>query len=328
MALKATAAPHLRQTRRPGTREWTTCLILLPLAAFSGVYYGMRPVCLLLAAVVSANVCELAACLLMRRSSSLFDGSATLTGMLIGLLMSPVSPYWLPVVASAFAVWVVKMPFGGHGHEPFQPAAAGIALVTQCFPSQLFTYPAPNLTQPLPLGETAGVVVETSPAALLASGTAPSYSPEAWLLGQIPGPAGATVAILLIACAAALFLRRIVSPLIPLSYLAVCAVWTLAFPRAQESGMNGVFSELCSGYLLFSGIFLLPSPVTAPRYWLGRIVYGLGGGCLTMLLRTFGRFEEGACFAVLLMNALAPAIDRLCWQFMYFLRNRRKEALP
>ncbi len=327
MALKTSAAPYLRQARRTGARDWTTSLILLVPAAFSAVYYGARPVILLAAAVLAANGCELLACLLMRRRPTLQDGSATLTGLLIGLLMSPLCPYWLPVLAAAFAIWVVKMPFGGHGHEPFHPAAAGIAAATVCFSGHLFTYPAPNLTQPLPLGDLSAVVTETSPAALLAAGTAPSYTPLAWLLGQIPGPVGATAAILLLACMIGLFARRITSPLVTLSYLLTCAAGALLFPRIQTDILSGLLAELCSGYLLFTGIFLLPDSITAPRFWLGRVVYGVGGGVLTMLLRGVGQFEEGACFAVLMMNALAPGIDRVCWRLVHHLAHRKGESV-
>lgn len=323
MAFKMTPAPHLRMTERKGSRCFTTALLLLPLLLFAGVYYGMRPVLLVLIGVATANLCELIACLLMRRRPSLTDGSATLTGMLIGLLMSPLSPYWLPALATGFAILVVKMPFGGHGYEPFSPAA-GLALVTQCFPAQLFTYPAPNLTQPLPLGDLSAVVTETSPAGMLMAGTAPAYTTPAWLLGQIPGPAGAVSAVLLLACMLGLFLRRITSPLITLPYIATCALWALAFPRIDAAPLTGVVVELCAGYLLFAGIFLLPTSVCVPRHWLGRIVYGVGGGCLAMLLRGIGRFEEGACFAVLLMNALAPVIDRVCWQIGYAFTLRRE----
>lgn len=324
MALKTSEAPYLRAAARTGAHEWFTALMLLFPAVFSAVYYGPRPLLLIGSAILAANVCEWMACLLLRRRPTPQDGSATVIGLLIGLLMSPLSPYWLPVLAAAFAIWVVKMPFGGHGYTPFHPAAAGIAVITQCFPAYLFTYPAPNITQPLPLTDLSAVVTETSPAALLAAGTAPAYTPTAWLLGQIPGPLGATAILLLLACAIGLFVRRVTSPLITLSYLVTCAVYALAFPRVSGDGFAPVLYELSSGYLLFAGVFLLPASVIAPRHWLGRIVYGMGGGWLTMLLRSFGRFEAGACFAVLLMNALAPAIDRLCWQVVYRITTRQK----
>lgn len=328
MALKMTEPPYLRTTERTGGREWTMALILLFPTVFSGVYYGLRPVLLVAVAIAAANVCELLACLILRRRPTLQDGSATVTGALIGLLMSPLSPYWLPILAAAFAIWVVKMPFGGHGHELFHPAAAGIAVITQCFSGYLFTYPAPNLTQPLPLGDISSVVAQTSPAALLSAGTAPSYTIPAWLLGQFPGPLGATGSLLLLACAIGLFLRRVTSPLVTLSYLVTCAIYALAFSRISGDWLTLLIGELCSGYLLFSGIFLLPASVIAPRHWLGRIMYGVGGGLLTMLLRSFGRFEEGACFAVLLMNAVAPMIDRFCWRMSYHVTVKRKGGRP
>lgn len=299
-------------------------LVLLPLAAFSAVYYGFRPVLLILSGIAAANLCEGVGCLLMRRRLTLSDGSATLTGALIGLLMSPLVPYWLPALAAAFAILVVKMPFGGHGHEPFHPAAAGLAVITQCFPSYLFTYPTPGLSQPLALGNIEAIATETSPAALLASGTMPAYTPPAWVLGQIPGPLGATAGVLLLACALVLFLRKVTSPLVTLPYLLTCALYAVFFSRVDGGGWTVVMAELCSGYLLFTGVFLLPASVLAPRGWLGRIVYGVGGGLLVMLLRSFGRFEEGACFAVLLMNAFAPVIDRFCWGVVYRLTAGRK----
>lgn len=324
MAFNLTSAPYLRLTERSSTRNATTILLLLPLLIFAAIYYGSRPVLVVLIAVATANLCELLACLLMRRRPTLFDGAATVTGMLIGMLMSPLSPYWLPAIAAAFAILVVKMPFGGLGHEPFLPSAAGVAFVTQCFPTRLFTYPTDNLTQPLPLEDLSAVVTETSPAALLNAGIAPTHTTPAWLLGQIPGPIGATATMVLIACMLGLFLRRITSPLITLPYIATCALYALAFPRIDAAPLTAMIAELCSGYLLFAGIFLLPAGITAPRHWLGRIVYGIGGGLLVMLLRGFGRFEEGACFAVLLMNALAPVIDRVCWQIAYHMIIRRE----
>ncbi len=328
MAFDTGNAPYWRLSERAGNRHLTILLLLLPLIIFSGIFYGPRPVILVLIAAVSANLCELIACLLMKRRPTLHDGAATVTGLFVGMLMSPLSPYWLPAIASAFAIWVVKMPFGGLGHEPFLPSAAGVAFATQCFTTALFTYPTDKLTQPLPLDNLTEVVTETSPAALLSAGIAPTYTPTAWLVGQIPGPIGTTSAVLLVACMIGLFLRRATSPLITLPYIATCAIYALLFPRTQAAPLAGMLAELCSGYLLFAGIFMLPAGITAPRHWLGRVVYGVGGGLLVMLLRSAGRFEEGACFAVLLMNAMAPVIDRACWWITYHLAwHREEEAL-
>lgn len=112
-------------------------------------------------------------------------------------------------------------------------------------------------------------------------------------MGNFPGPIGATAIAVLIACAVYLFSRRTASPWITLPYLAVCALSAVLFPRVVGGWQNSVLLELCSGYLLFAGIFLMTDPVTAPRYWLGRILYGALGGALTMALRYHGRFEAG-----------------------------------
>ncbi len=317
MNLKNAFAPHIRRTDRASFMSLDVLITLVPLAIFSSVYYGARPVLRMLVGVGTAVVCETLCCLLLRRKPSVLDGTAVVTGGLIGALMSPISPYWLPAVAAAFAILVVKMPFGGTGRNTFNPAAAGIALITQCFSAQLFTYPDPGLPSPIPLDSVEGVNLVTSPAAQLMTGGATVYNQNTLLLGNFPGPIGATAIAVLIACAIYLFSRRTASPWITLPFLAVCALCAVMFPRVAGGWKNSVMLELCSGYLLFAAIFLMTDPVTAPRYWLGRIFYGALGGALTMALRYNGRFEAGACFAVLIMNAFAPVIDRWSWRMVH-----------
>ena len=135
------------------------------------------------------------------------------------------------------------------------------------------------------------------------------------------------VAAVLAACALYLFTRRTASPLITLSFLAVCALSAILFPRLKDAAwQQSVMMELCSGYLLFAGIFLLNDPVTAPRHWLGRLLYGAFAGILVMALRYFGRFEDAACFAVLLVNAFAPILDRWSWRLLHTLTKGLRPA--
>jgi electron transport complex protein RnfD len=125
------------------------------------------------------------------------------------------------------------------------------------------------------------------------------------------------------ACALYLFVRRAASPGVFLSYLAVCALFAALFPRVSASVPYSVALELCSGYLLFAGVFLLGDPVTAPRFWLARIAYGALAGLLVMLLRHFGRFEDAPCFAVLLVNSVSGLLDRGSWRVVYRFAGRR-----
>ena len=323
MTFKLAHAPHLRRTESAAFMSLDVLVALLPLLLSSAVYYGARPAILVLLGMASAVLCETICCLMMKRAPTVLDGTAAVTGGIVGMLLPPLAPYWMPVIGAAFAILVVKMPMGGSGRNLFNPAAAGVAVLTLCFSGLMFRYPDPGQNVPLPLtGSVAQVITESSPAAQMMSGGQTLYSPMMLLLGDFPGPIGATAIAVIAACALYLFSRRSASPLITLSYLAACAGMAALFPRVPGL-TNSVLMELCSGYLLFAGVFLLNDPVTAPRHWLGRLVYGALAGVLVMLLRYYGRFEEGACFAVLLVNAFAPVIDRMCWGLLNFYRIRK-----
>lgn len=326
MTLKKEFAPHLRRTERASYMSLDVLVALVPLAIFSAVYYGFRPVLLMLTAMITAMACECLCCAFMRRRPTLLDGTAAVTGGIIGALMSPLTPYWVPAVAAAFAIIVVKMPFGGAGRNLFNPAAAGMAVATQCFAGRLFTYPAHSMSQPLPLQDTSGILTAASPAAQLAGGAEPPYTWAELLLGNFPGPIGATAVAVLLACAIYLFTRRAASPLITLSYLGACALSAVIFPRVMGGWQHSVIVELSAGYLLFTGVFMITDPVTAPRYWLGRLLYGALAGGLAMALTYHGRFEASSCFAVLLMNAVAPVLDRWSWRLVHRLRRAYRPA--
>ncbi len=325
--MRETRAPWLHSGTKTDRYIWDVEIALLALLIFSCFSYGLRPAFVVLASVVSALFCELAGNAVRHQRPTVFDGSALVTGTLIGLMMSPVTPYWVPVLASAFAIIVVKIPFGGFGRNVFNPAAAGMALATQCFPTRVFTYPDVTANTRLPLWSMPETLVtKASPAAELAAGAAAdfSFADVAW--GELCGPIGATALFVLLAAAAFLFLRRTASPYITIPYLAVCIVIAALFPRSAGGVIYNVALEISAGYLLFAGVFLLNDPVTSPRYNPARIAYGVLAGIMVMLLRHTGRFEEGACFAVLLMNSCAPLIDRGCWYFANWYRARRAKG--
>ena len=322
MTLKMASAPHLRLTERSAALPLDVLIALVPLCVFSFVHYGVRPVLLVLTGIVTAVVCELLCCAFMRRKPSVLDGTAAVTCGLVGAMMSPLSPYWLPVIAAAFAILVVKMPFGGAGRNVFNPAAAGLAVVTVCFPGRVFLYPYAGQLQPLPLGDISGVLTAQSPNMLLNSGGGTNLNWLNVLQGGFPGPIGATAVAVLLACLLYLFARHTASPLIALPYLLTCALIAALFPRAAVSAGTSVMLEMSAGVLLFSGVFLVTDPVTAPRHWLARILYGALAAVFVMVLRHFGRFECVAYFGILLANALSPVLDRFCWGAAYRVRER------
>ena len=310
--LKPSASPHLRRIERPFYQAGGVLLCLAPLTAFSCLYYGIRPLLLVLAGLLTAVLTEVLCAAFAHRHPALNDGTSAVTGALIGCMMSPLTPFWVPVMGSLFAIGVVKMPFGGTGRNVFNPAAAGLAFCALCFPTRLFTYPDPTLNPSLPLIDTSSVITALSPAAQLSHNAA---APIDWLslvTGSFAGPIGSAGVIVLLACALYLWMRGSGSLLIVTPYLATCTLLAWAFPRSLSSG--AVLIELCTGLLLFTGVFLLCDPVTAPRHWLARVCYGILAAVLVMGLRHFGRFECCEFFAVLMVNALAPVLDRTCWR--------------
>lgn len=308
------AAPQLRQIERASYRCWDMLVPLVPLTVYSCVYYGWRPLWVMLCAIASAVVCEVLGFAARMKKAPLSDGTAVVTGGIIGLTMSPIVPYWVPVVASAIAIWFVKLPFGGRGRNLFNPAAAGIAFLTVCFPRYMFTYPDPERF----LGNE--LLTKTSPAALIRAGATPNYNAMDVVLSNIPGPIG-SVMIILAACILYLLVRRASSGWVVLPFLGTCALWAVLFPRVGGGAGNSVLLELCAGHLMLTATYFIADPVTAPRHPLARAVYGVLGGVLLMLLRRFGAYEEGACFAVLLCNTLSDALDRGCWWVCYRLRK-------
>ena len=301
--MSRTIAPHIRTEARVGKMMTDVLLAAIPLGVFAFVNYGVRPLYILLFSVLSAIISELLCCMLRRRPlSKALDGSAAVTGLIIGLVMSPMAPYWLPITGSAFAIFVAKAPFGGTGLNVFNPAAAGIALLSYCFPTEMFTYPSINSLEDLPLGMTVPDSVITSPslANQLGNGIAPQSTSLQLLLGDFAGPIGTTAGLILLAFVGYLVVHRSASAWVVLPYFGTCLVLTWLFPLSWMTPEMSTIAQLSAGYVLFTGVFLINDPVTAPRFWLGRLVYGV----LT---------------AVLVMNAFSPILDRSSWHFWHWL---------
>ncbi len=324
--LRASVAPHIRLAQRPFYQAGGVLLALVPLVGFSCMYYGIRPLILVLCGMFSAMLVELLCCSVARRRPTLSDGTAAVTGALIGAMMSPLTPLWVPAIGAAFAIGVAKMPFGGAGRNIFNPAAAGMAFCAICFATRIFTYPDPAQSAALPLWDTSSVITAVSPTQQLAGGGSPNLSFVTLLSGDFPGPIGSAGILILVAAALFLVVRRSSSAYILLSYLATCMLIAVLFPRAEVSAGMSVQLEMCTGLLLFCGVFLLSDPVTAPRFWLARIVYGVMAGILVMVLRYYGRFESCEFFAVLLVNSFSALLDRTCWSLLRRFRQWKKGA--
>ncbi len=322
--------PYLRTEARVSRMVFDMLLAAMVLGIFSAVTYGPRPLLILAVSLITALVCEAVCCIIGRRPLRMvLDGTAAVTGLTVGLLMSPMVDTWVPMVGVAFAIVVAKAPFGGTGRNVFNPAAAGVALLTYCFPHRMFTYPSIQNRNALPLTmalDAGEVVTESSLAAQLKTGAIPSIDRLDVLLGNYAGAIGTTAFLILLMLVCYLMVRRTVSPWVVIPYFATLALIVWLFPLSGMNPTHSFLLQLGSGYTLFAGVFLLNDPVTAPRFWLGRLIYGVLSAALIILMQHVGRFEVGTCFAVLLMNTFAPIIDRWSWHGWYRLTHRRRHC--
>jgi len=336
-ALTMADAPYVFNKRTTSSLMWAMALALMPALGW-GVYCFGLVATLPVAASICAALAGEAIASGLRRRFTLLDGSAFLTGLLVGMAMPPgISPL-IPAAASLFAVLVVKGAFGGLGSNWMNPALAGIAFSLLNWPAQMSAWSLPH--------QLAGVsaVSGASPLSLARSGSLDFlgavktsgldgtitdglnraiFSPLGadlpggyvdLFIGNKAGAVGELSALLILAASIVLIARRMIRWEIPASIIAAFGIltWTFGGLGMGKGFFEGdiLFSLLTGSFLLVT-FFMAPDPVTSPSSRLGMIVYGAGVGSLIFLLRAFGSSPEGSAFAVILMNCAVPALARL-----------------
>ena len=226
------------------------------------------------------------------------------------MLVPPAVALYVVVWAALFAILVAKAPFGGTGHNIFNPAAAGLAFSTICWSGQMFGYTPAMQRLPMVIDETVRFV--QGPTAALKVGGISRIGLTELLLGNFPGPIGSTHTLIIFACLIYLVARSAVRWYLPLSYVAAVSLLSACFRPFGVTPLESIANELFAGSLFFVAVYLLCDPVTTPKYRISRVLYGFSAGLLTMLFRYYSPFELSAVFAILAMNALAPAFDCFC----------------
>lgn len=331
MVLQAAKAPNIRYKESVHTLFTDVIIAMVPLLAMAYFYYGPRTVVLALTAAVLCFGLDLLCRRLAHTKIMLNDFSAVITGIAIVMVLPVTVPFYVVVTACSFAMLIAKHPFGGLGANIFNPACAGVAFVTVCWPKAVFGFPKPF--DDIPVFFTEGLTLVQSPASVLKVHGEPSGDLLLMLLGNYSGAMGTTAILVIVSCLAFLLFRRTITWHIPVTVLGSAALMALLFPRVQLNIWSGAVFELLAGCLVFGAVFLANDPVTSPSLPAAKLLFGAGIGVLTMLLRHFGGFEEGFVFAVLMMNTLSYALDRLALWARYDLlldgaRLRRIQALP
>lgn len=302
--------PHIRHRDSNRTLTGDVLIVLMALYFMAAYYYGMRAITLGLFAAGVALVCDLLCKLLLRQHFTLRENSSLITALILPMLLPASIPYSILAATVIFSLVVIKYPFGGVGNNLFNPAAGGMAFAAICFPQQVFSYSTP-LERLDAFGTYTGRTVTSAAYALKAGGVPSGGDYLEMLLGNVPGPMGATNVLVVCACLLYLVIRRTVRWQGPVFFLLACAGYAYLFPRAPISGLSSVVYELFSGVLVFGAVFMLPEPVTCPKRTVAIVPYAVTTGLVTMMFRHFGGFEEGFPFALLLCNAFMPAFEYL-----------------
>ncbi len=303
-------APYIRHPESSRTVMSDMIIALMPLFCMSFFYYGPR---VFLVGGVSVLTCLLAdwmCSLLLHQKINPRDLSPVVTGLIITMLVPPAVALYVVVWAALFAILVAKAPFGGTGHNIFNPAAAGLAFSTICWSGQMFGYTPAMQRLPMVIDETVRFV--QGPTAALKVGGISRIGLTELLLGNFPGPIGSTHTLIIFACLIYLVARSAVRWYLPLSYVAAVSLLSACYRPFGVTPLESIANELFAGSLFFVAVYLLCDPVTTPKYRISRVLYGFSAGLLTMLFRYYSPFELSAVFAILAMNALAPAFDCFC----------------
>ena len=291
--MNISSSPHITSNENTSSIMLDVIFALLP-ATICGIYFfGFHALLIVAVSVASAVVSEYIWCHTIKKEPSLRDLSAIVTGLLLALNLPPTLPLWMAAVGSAIAIIVVKQMFGGLGHNFANPAITARITLMVSFPTAMTTF-----VDPFSAADTVSTATPLSGSQEVATDITGLF------FGNYPGCIGETSALLILAGGVYLVLRRVITPEIPLTFMASAAGVALILCDVP-------MRTLLSGGLVIGAVFMATDYVTSPQSRPGKIIFGIGCGLITVIIRHFGNLPEGVSFSILLMNILTPHINRL-----------------
>ena len=321
--LLVSPSPHIHSKTSTKSLMRDVVIALLPAVIVSIVVYGWKELLVISVSVLSCVLLEsLITRYMLRKPDTICDWSAAVTGVLLALNLPPTTPWWVVLIGAAVAIGVAKMTFGGLGQNVFNPALVGRVFLLISFPTYMTHWEIPQglfgldaVTGATPLGvikeglmqggDVAGIMAENG------------YSYSQMLLANIGGSAGEASAIALLVGFVYLLVRKVIKPWITLSVLGTVAVVSLIFSLIDPAQYTGPLFNLLSGGMILGACFMATDYVTSPMSTKGGIVFGVGIGFITLMIRYFGAYPEGMSFAILIMNSTVPLLNRWFHQKKY-----------
>lgn len=305
--LTISSSPHVHSPVTTQTIMRDVLIALLPALAGSVYFFGLRALTVTLVSVAACVFFEWAYCKVMKMHCKIYDLSACVTGVLLAFVCPVTIPYWTIILGAAFAILLVKMLFGGLGKNIVNPALAGRAFLFS-WPVIMSTWTKVGFSNAVSvIGPDA--VTAATPLANMHQGLMCEESVLDLFLGNVGGCIGETSALLLVGFAYLLW-RKVITARIPLAFIGTVAVLSFLFPQGNDR-IAWMAAQVFGGGLMLGAIFMATDYVTSPVTKLGQIVFGIGCGVLTILIRYFGGYNEGVSYAILIMNCCVVLLDRI-----------------
>lgn len=308
--------PHVRSKESIQSIMRDVIIALVPATAMGIYYFGIPALILIIAAIVSAVAFEAICQKIMKKPVTVSDLSAVVTGLLLAMNLPAAAPVWVAIVGSAFAIIFGKQLFGGLGQNFINPALAGRAFLLASYPTEMTTWSVPNGL------EVADAATYATPLAQLKAGNLEASLGEL-LLGQCGGTIGETCAIALIIGGVYLLYKHVISWKIPVIYIATVFI---LFAVIGRQGVRLPLQEIMAGGVMLGGIFMATDYASSPVTPKGQIIFAVGAGLITYLIRTFGGYPEGVSYSILIMNCCVPLIERFTEPTIFGALPKTKEA--
>ncbi len=321
--LLVSPSPHVHAAVSTKSLMRDVVIALLPAVIVSVVFYGLGEIVVLATSVISCVLIEyLITRFLLKKPSTICDWSAAVTGILLALNLPYTTPWWVVFIGALFAIGVVKMTFGGLGQNIFNPAIAGRVFLLVSFPAYMTSWQMPQglfgvdaVSGATPLGLINEGIMSGKTVGEIMSANGFSYGQM--LFANLGGSVGEISALALLAGFVYLLVRKVIKPHITLSIWATVAVVSLIFWLANPDRFTDPLFNLLSGGMILGSCFMATDYVTSPMTVKGGIVYGVGIGFITLMIRYFGSYPEGMSFAILIMNSVVPLINMWFHQKKY-----------
>ena len=308
--VKVSNSPHIRSEDSTRQIMLDVIIALIPALALAVFVFGARALVVTAVSVAGSVVFEWLYNKLLKKPCTIDNCSAIVTGMLLAYTLPVTAPLWMVLIGDFFAIIIVKALFGGLGKNFMNPALGGRAFLMASYPVFMTTWAKVRTALPL-FGTPADVVTGATPLAFMKEGKLPDVSMADAALGMIGGCIGEVSALALLAGGVWLVYRRVINLRIPVCFIGTVAVLTLIFPKGDAAAFEWMAYQLLSGGLMLGAIFMATDYASSPVTPKGQIIYGIGCGVLTVLIRYFGSYPEGVSYAILIMNCCVFLIEKI-----------------